>query len=502
MIPEIESIQVEKPVLVIGDLMLDEYHYGDVERVSPEAPVPVVRSQQHERRVGGAGSVVANLSALGVSTHVIGLIGNDEAGEHIREALASLGADVSDIVVSKDRPTSCKTRILAGVQHAGRGQQQILRLDREQVQPLSESEFSACRQALKRILDQPLSIILVSDYEKGLLGEELLQELLNEARARGIPVLVDPGRSGEWQKYRGATLICPNRYEASAASGMEVGDEVADHARVGEALVEKLHLEHCILTLDRDGITRVSKGGGLRRHPTRIQAVTDVAGAGDMVLSLLGLSLASGWSMDDACQLANLGAGLEIQKVGVQPVELWELSSARDAYCGLQKDPGHSIEEMVLIMDQYRSSQQTVVFTNGCFDLLHSGHLQLLEAARAFGDALIVGLNSDASVTRLKGPERPILPATERARLLGALSNVDHVVIFDEDTPESLIGQLLPDVLVKGADYSIEEVVGREVVEAAGGRVETVTLKPGFSTSGLIEQIRSGTRSCPETPEG
>lgn len=173
MIPEIESIQVEKPVLVIGDLMLDEYHYGDVERVSPEAPVPVVRSQQHERRVGGAGSVVANLSALGVSTHVIGLIGNDEAGEHIREALASLGADVSDIVVSKDRPTSCKTRILAGVQHAGRGQQQILRLDREQVQPLSESEFSACRQALKRILDQPLSIILVSDYEKGLLGEEL-----------------------------------------------------------------------------------------------------------------------------------------------------------------------------------------------------------------------------------------------------------------------------------------------------------------------------------------
>lgn len=502
MIPEIESIQVEKPVLVIGDLMLDEYHYGDVERVSPEAPVPVVRSQQHERRVGGAGSVVANLSALGVSTRVIGLIGNDEAGEHIREALASLGADVSDIVVSKDRPTSCKTRILAGVQHAGRGQQQILRLDREQVQPLSESEFSACRQALKRILDQPLSIILVSDYEKGLLGEELLQELLNEARARGIPVLVDPGRSGEWQKYRGATLICPNRYEASAASGMEVGDEVADHARVGEALVEKLHLEHCILTLDRDGITRVSKGGGLRRHPTRIQAVTDVAGAGDMVLSLLGLSLASGWSMDDACQLANLGAGLEIQKVGVQPVELWELSSARDAYCGLQKDPGHSIEEMVLIMDQYRSSQQTVVFTNGCFDLLHSGHLQLLEAARAFGDALIVGLNSDASVTRLKGPERPILPATERARLLGALSNVDHVVIFDEDTPESLIGQLLPDVLVKGADYSIEEVVGREVVEAAGGRVETVTLKPGFSTSGLIEQIRSGTRSCPETPEG
>jgi D-beta-D-heptose 7-phosphate kinase/D-beta-D-heptose 1-phosphate adenosyltransferase len=502
MIPAMDSIRIDKPVLVIGDLMLDEYHYGDVERISPEAPVPVVRSQQHERRVGGAGSVVANLAALGVATRVIGLVGADEAGEHIRESLSSLGADVSDIVVSKDRPTSCKTRILAGVQHAGRGQQQILRLDREQAHPATAEELESCQQALSRLLDQPLSIILVSDYEKGLLGEELLKSLMDGARARGIEVLVDPGRSGDWKKYEGATLICPNRYEASAASGLEVGEEVADHARVGETLVEQLQLQHCILTLDRDGMTRVTRGGGLRRHPTRVRAVTDVAGAGDMVLSLLGLALAAGWSIDEACQLANLGAGLEVQKVGVQPVELWELTAAREAHFGLQKQPGQSLEEMTRIMEQYREGNQTVVFTNGCFDLLHSGHLQLLEAARAFGDALIVGLNSDESVTRLKGPERPILPATERARLLGALSSVDHVVIFEEDTPEELIARLLPDVLVKGADYAIEEVVGREVVEAAGGRVETVTLKPGFSTSGLIEQIRSGTRSCPETPEG
>ncbi|OUU23551.1 MAG: D-glycero-beta-D-manno-heptose 1-phosphate adenylyltransferase [Planctomycetia bacterium TMED53] len=502
MIPEIDSLKIETPILVLGDLMLDEYHYGDVERVSPEAPVPVVNSSQHERRVGGAGSVVANLSALGVPTRVFGMTGADESGDYIRNALSQLGADVSDVIISNDRPTSCKTRILAGVQHAGRGQQQILRLDREESHPLSQDELADCRKALAGILEEPISIILVSDYEKGLLGQEIMEDLLQRAREKGIPVLVDPGRSGDWERYRGATLICPNRYEASTASGLDVGEEASDHARVGEVLVEKLQLDHCILTLDRDGITRISKGGGLRRHPTKVQAVTDVAGAGDMVLSLLGLALASGWSIDEACQLANLGAGLEIRKVGVQPVERWELSAERDALCGLPIDIDHSTEEMVQIMNQYRSAGQTVVFTNGCFDLLHSGHLQLLEAARAYGDVLIVGLNSDESVSRLKGPERPILPASERARLLGALSSVDHVVIFDEDTPESLIGDLLPDVLVKGADYAIEEVVGREAVEAAGGRVETVTLKPGFSTTGLIEQIRSGARSCPKPSEG
>ena len=502
MIPEVEDLSLDEPILIIGDLMLDEYFLGDVERISPEAPVPVVRAQQHERRVGGAGSVVANLSALGIPTKVLGLVGRDEAGDHIVSALSQLGADVEEVVTSDQRPTSCKTRILAGVQQAGRGQQQILRLDREEVQEISVEETLACRSALSRIFAGPLSMILVSDYEKGLLSEDLIQFVITEAKQRGIPVLVDPGRSGQWSKFTGATLICPNRFETSAATGMEVGAEVPEHAQAAESLIDRLKLEHCILTLDRDGITRVSKGGELRRHPTRVQAVTDVAGAGDMVLSLLGVALASGWSMDEACQLSNLGAGLEIQKVGVQPVERWELSAARDAHCGIQPDSARSASEMVRIVENYRTAEQKVVFTNGCFDLLHSGHLQLLEAARAFGDALVIGLNSDASVTRLKGAERPILPASERARLLGALACVDHVVIFEEDTPEQLIDALLPDVLVKGADYAIEEVVGREAVEAAGGRVETVTLRPGFSTTGLIEQIRSGTRSCPQTPEG
>jgi D-beta-D-heptose 7-phosphate kinase/D-beta-D-heptose 1-phosphate adenosyltransferase len=406
------------------------------------------------------------------------------------------------VIVCQSRPTIRKTRILAGVQHAGRGQQQVLRLDLEEKNPIDSSEQSLLIEAIENALEQDPAAVLISDYEKGLLEKSLLESLVEGAQRRSIPVLVDPGRSGRWSGYRGATLICPNRYEASSATGIDLDAEVEEQLRAGQALVEELELEHCILTLDRDGITRVSASGDSRRHPTRIQGVTDVAGAGDMVLSLLGAALASGWNIDDACQLANLGAGIEVQKVGVQPVERWELDAARSAWMGIVPIALRSSQQMQELVQQSKANGQTVVFTNGCFDLLHAGHLQLLEAARAFGDLLVVGINSDASVTRLKGPDRPILPATERARLLGALSCVDHVVVFDEDTPEALIGTLIPDVLVKGADYSVDEVVGKDLVEAAGGRVERITLVQGASTTGLIERIRSGTRTCPPTPEG
>ncbi len=501
MIPELDTLQ-KHTILVAGDLMLDEYHYGDIERISPEAPVPVVQGKQYEMRVGGAGSVVANLAALGVETSVIGMVGADEAGDHIREALEATGAAIDGVTVSASRPTIRKIRILAGVQHAGRGQQQVLRLDREEIHPLDEAELQALQLAVADALDRSPAALLISDYEKGLLGEELLKALIDGARARSIPVLVDPGRSGRWNGYRGATLICPNRYEACSASGIELDSSVEEQLEAGRGLISQLDLQHCVLTLDRDGITRISRGGDSRRHPTRVQEVTDVAGAGDMVLSLLGLAIASGWELDDACQLANLGAGIEVQKVGVQPVERWELEAARQSLAGTIPDQVRSPRQMEEIVANARSNGQAVVFTNGCFDLLHAGHLQLLEAARAFGDLLVVGINSDASVQRLKGPDRPILPATERARLLGALACVDHVVVFDEETPELLIAGLLPDVLVKGADYSLDQVVGREAVEAAGGRVERVTLVQGASTTGLIERIRRGTRTCPPTPEG
>jgi D-beta-D-heptose 7-phosphate kinase/D-beta-D-heptose 1-phosphate adenosyltransferase len=446
--------------------------------------------------------VVTNLAALGFEPIVVGMVGDDDGGRFIRQALEETGALTEGVIVCQSRPTIRKTRILAGVQHAGRGQQQVLRLDLEEKNPIDSSEQSLLIEAIENALEQDPAAVLISDYEKGLLEKSLLESLVEGAQRRSIPVLVDPGRSGRWSGYRGATLICPNRYEASSATGIDLDAEVEEQLRAGQALVEELELEHCILTLDRDGITRVSASGDSRRHPTRIQGVTDVAGAGDMVLSLLGAALASGWNIDDACQLANLGAGIEVQKVGVQPVERWELDAARSAWMGIVPIALRSSQQMQELVQQSKANGQTVVFTNGCFDLLHAGHLQLLEAARAFGDLLVVGINSDASVTRLKGPDRPILPATERARLLGALSCVDHVVVFDEDTPEALIGTLIPDVLVKGADYSVDEVVGKDLVEAAGGRVERITLVQGASTTGLIERIRSGTRTCPPTPEG
>jgi len=501
MIPELDTL-AEARILVVGDLMLDEYFYGDIERISPEAPVPVVQGRHHEMRVGGAGSVVTNLAALGFEPIIVGMVGDDDGGRFIRQALEETGALTEGVIVCQSRPTIRKTRILAGVQHAGRGQQQVLRLDLEEKNPIDSSEQSLLIEAIENALEQDPAAVLISDYEKGLLEKSLLESLVEGAQRRSIPVLVDPGRSGRWSGYRGATLICPNRYEASSATGIDLDAEVEEQLRAGQALVEELELEHCILTLDRDGITRVSASGDSRRHPTRIQGVTDVAGAGDMVLSLLGAALASGWNIDDACQLANLGAGIEVQKVGVQPVERWELDAARSAWMGIVPIALRSSQQMQELVQQSKANGQTVVFTNGCFDLLHAGHLQLLEAARAFGDLLVVGINSDASVTRLKGPDRPILPATERARLLGALSCVDHVVVFDEDTPEALIGTLIPDVLVKGADYSVDEVVGKDLVEAAGGRVERITLVQGASTTGLIERIRSGTRTCPPTPEG
>ena len=501
MIPELDTLS-DVRILVVGDLMLDEYFYGDVERISPEAPVPVVQSKYHETRVGGAGSVVTNLAALGCEVVVIGLVGNDDGGVEVRDSLEAVDANVDGVFVSSSRPTIRKTRVLAGVQHAGRGQQQILRLDREELRPLDRAEQDAILAAIEIAWTSTPAAVLISDYEKGLLEEDILRALIDGARSRSIPVLIDPCRSGNWSGYRGADLICPNRFEACSASGIDLDEVVENQLVAGELLLQQLQLKHCILTLDRDGITRVSQGGDHRRHPTSVRAVADVAGAGDMVLSLLGLALACRWDIDAACQLANLGAGVEVQKVGVQPVERWELAAARDSLRGASPDQTRSLSEMVQISSSLKSAGKVVVFTNGCFDLLHTGHLQLLEAARAFGDSLVIGINSDASVERLKGPERPILPASQRAQLLGALACVDHVVIFDEDTPEALIGELLPDVLVKGADYKVEEVVGREVVESAGGRVELVTLSPGASTTGLIEKIRRGTRTCPPTPEG
>ncbi|MGA1202489.1 MAG: D-glycero-beta-D-manno-heptose 1-phosphate adenylyltransferase [Planctomycetota bacterium] len=492
-IPSLESLGSPR-ILVIGDLILDEYLWGDVSRISPEAPVPVLRVRHREHRCGGAGSVVENLVALGARVEAIGLVGADEAGRAITDRFESQGVPTAGLISCEDRPTTLKTRMLGGVQHANRGRQQVLRVDQEEDRPVEperiESALARCRAWLE---GEAPAAILLSDYEKGLLVPELISGVVALAAPLGVPVLVDPGRSVDYDRYRGATLICPNRFETEQATGITVR-RPEDAERAGRALVERLSLEHAALTLDRDGITCVSQGGGARSFPTRVRSVTDVAGAGDMVLSLLGIALAAGWEIDDAIRLANLGAGIEVSKVGVVPVERWEIEQAAALDGGESPSKVRSLPELARILARERSAGQQIVFTNGCFDLLHAGHVQLLEKARALGQVLVLGLNTDRSIREQKGPQRPVLAGEERARVLSGLASVDHIVFFDEETPAELVEAVQPDILVKGQDYADKVVVGREVVEARGGRVELVDLREGSSTSAIIERIHRAER--------
>ena len=489
-------------ILVVGDLILDEYLWGDVSRISPEAPVPVLRVRHREHRSGGAGSVVENLVVLGARVEACGLIGKDEVGEALVARFAAIGVDIAGLFVSDERPTTRKTRLLGGVQHASRARQQVLRVDWEEDRPASSAEVAWVLDRAERLLAaDPPAAILLSDYEKGLLTPELVGALVSMGREAGIPVLVDPGRSVDYARYRGAWLVCPNRYETQQATGISPTDEGSARA-AGERLIERLGLEHAALTLDRDGIHLVSRGGSSRSFPTRVRSVTDVAGAGDMVLSLLGLAAAARWSIEDSVRLANLGAGIEVSKIGVTPVELWEIEQAMAAEGGEAPSKVRSLSELRRILERERAAGQRVVFTNGCFDLLHAGHVQLLEQARGLGHLLVVGLNSDRSIREQKGEGRPVLPADERARVLSGLAAVDHIVFFDEETPARLVESIEPDVLVKGRDYADKVVVGREVVEARGGRVVLVDLRPGASTTSIIERViaareRSGRTSPP-----
>ena len=479
----------EPRILVIGDLILDEYLWGDVSRISPEAPVPVLRVRHREHRSGGAGSVIENLAVLGAKVDACGLIGDDEAGRTLRARCEEIGVDPLGLIVAPDRPTTLKTRMLGGVQQANRGRQQVLRVDWEEDRPVESGLIEQVLARVSTLLETaPPAAILCSDYEKGLLSPELLGRVIALGKKFSIPVLVDPGRSVDYARYAGAWLICPNRFETEQATGVTITD-AASATRAGEQLVERLGLAHAALTLDREGIHCVSSDRSAQTFPTRVRSVTDVAGAGDMVLSLLGIAIGAGWSIDDAIRLANLGAGIEVSKIGVTPVEKWEIEQAAATDGGDGPSKVRSLGELVRILERERAAGQKIVFTNGCFDILHAGHVQLLERARGFGQLLVLGLNSDRSIRAQKGESRPVQDADERGRVLSGLAAVDHIVFFDEETPAELVAALEPDVLVKGQDYSDKIVVGREVVESRGGRVELVDLREGSSTTSIIDRI-------------
>jgi D-beta-D-heptose 7-phosphate kinase/D-beta-D-heptose 1-phosphate adenosyltransferase len=464
-------------VLVVGDVMLDRYIWGDVERISPEAPVPIVHAIHRNERPGGAANVAMNISGLGSKASLFGFAGDDEDGNALAACLRDAGI-VSELTRLGTHPTTAKLRILSG-------KQQMLRLDTEQVAGYPAEAYAALIARVEAAMDSADAVVL-SDYAKGGLTEEVCQRVITAAGKRKIPVLVDP-KQRDFSRYRGATAICPNLQELSVVLGIPAKDTDALLA-AGQSLVTELGLQYLVATMSDKGIAVLTGNSGFIA-PAVARQVFDVSGAGDTVIATLALAFASGLGMETAVQLANVAAGIVVGKVGTVPVNRDELLTSLMPEIGLQA------EEKVLTLDPlkvriaaWRSTGQKIVFTNGCFDLLHIGHITLLEDARREGDRLIVAINSDASVRDLKGPARPIVGERERGRILAALAAVDAVIVFDDPTPLRLIVELKPDVIVKGGDYNEDNVVGAAEVRSWGGRVRIVPTVEGFSTTRLIEK--------------
>jgi D-beta-D-heptose 7-phosphate kinase/D-beta-D-heptose 1-phosphate adenosyltransferase len=480
-------------VLVLGDVMLDRYVWGNAERISQEAPVILLRADKREERLGGASSVATMLQALGAKTSVVGTVGTDADGFRARHILTGLGIDAEGVSADADRPTTVKERYIGRAQ--AKHPQQMIRVDYEDRSPVSASVERHLADVLEAKLREA-DIVLVSDYDKGVCTPALLQATVRAARARGIRVIADPTRGGDYSKYRGCSSMTPNRLEAGLATNRTIhthADALASAAQLRDAL----DLEAGIVTLDKDGMALAHGDGRSAIFPTRPRAVYDITGAGDMVMATLGLALAAGADYADAIRLANVAGGLEVEKIGVATVSREEIVAdlLHAPFRAAERVPGAtkvlSLQLLRAELDARRAKGQTVAFTNGCFDVLHAGHVQYLAEARRQADCLVVGLNSDESVRGLKGPTRPLNPVEARALVLAGLQDVDFVTIFAEATPANVIEAVRPDVLVKGADYSKEQVVGAALVESYGGRVHLADLRAGFSTTNLIERMKA-----------
>ena len=463
-------------VLVVGDVMLDRYWHGAASRISPEAPVPVVHIRDLEERVGGAGNVALNLAALGVQTRLLGLIGNDDSAAALTRLLAQSRVE-NRLLVNRDAPTITKLRVMS--RH-----QQLIRLDFEET-AAAAALGSIRRDDFAAALDG-VQVVALSDYGKGALADSAA--LIEVARAAGKVVLVDP-KNRDFGRYRGASVVTPNLLEFEQVAGPCHNDgEMVEKAR---QLLAQFEIEAILITRGEHGMTLVPAGGEPVHWPTEAREVFDVTGAGDTVLAFLAATLAAGESLETAAALANLAAGIAVGKMGTAVVTASEMLRA------LAAEPGgaHTIlseEELLAAVQRARLRNESVVMTNGCFDLLHAGHVDYLARAAELADRLIVAVNSDASVAALKGPQRPIVPLAQRMTVLAALAAVDWVVAFDEPTPERLICAVRPDVLVKGGDYTPGEVAGGECVVANGGRVEILPFVAGCSTSAIIDAIRRG----------
>lgn len=474
-------------ILVAGDFMLDRYAYGHADRLAPDAPVPVLAVQRTESMPGGAGNVCLDLAALRCEAVALGVVGDDEPGRTLTAALQNAGVDTSGLVTSSGRPTTVKHNIVGLAQH--RHPQKMFRLDTEDKTPLDANTLTALLQKAEALLENA-DVLCLEDYNKGVLGEALCQDLIALARQRGVPVLVDPAAINGYTKYRGATAITPNRTEAQLATAPgKLQPEPLPLGAMARKLKADLGLSHVVITLDKSGSVLLDENDQLHTLTTVARTVYDVTGAGDMVLAALAAALANGAPWIDAVELANVAAGLEVEKAGVVPIPLEELLLAVLQLHHDRLGKARPAETLYRELAAHRKQGKTIVFTNGCFDILHAGHVAYLRAAAKLGDLLVVGLNSDDSIRRLKGDGRPVNHAADRLLVLSELQSVDYLVEFDEDTPLKLIEAIEPDVLTKGADYTREAVVGHEAVEAHGGRVELIDLVEGRSTTNIIRKL-------------
>ena len=464
--------------LVIGDVMLDRYLIGDVGRISPEAPVPIVLLSEQNERAGGAANVAANLALLGMQTHIIGCVGNDTEGSGLKKIISAMDVDPSGIINSTHRPTIAKTRILGG-------HQQMLRLDQESLTPFTLKETAQVLKMVDAKLALKPSIVILSDYAKGLLSPSVCQHIISTCKAHNIPVLVDP-KGRDYAKYSGATALTPNKKETAEACDTNV-DDVALIEK-STALKNSLKLDFLAVTRGAEGITLIDSD--THQIAATAQKVFDVSGAGDTVIATLATGLAHGLSPYESLQLANLAAGIVVGKVGTVPITSNELLEALVQQQGnTQANKVCDLAQLISRVESWKASQQKIVFTNGCFDLLHAGHVTYLEAAKKRGDKLILGLNTDRSVSAIKGPTRPVVHEGDRARVLAALESVDAVILFDEETPLNLINKIKPDVIAKGSDYTADQVIGGKEVESWGGEIALIDLVEGRSTSNIIKKL-------------
>jgi len=468
-------------LLVVGDLMLDEYLWGEVDRISPEAPVQVVAIQKEDFALGGAGNVVNNAVALGAKVSVVGVIGTGRNGRLLLKRFNELGVDTAGIIQEPDRATTQKTRIIAANQH-------VLRIDRETKQNISGPTLD---KMIRLILDKmpDIDVVLISDYGKGLITKNLLSKVTASAKKHKKMIIVDP-KGLDFSKYSGVSILTPNKKEAALASGVEINNE-SSLEKAANKLLENISLDNLLITCGKDGMVLFEKN----KEPFRVKAearqVFDVSGAGDTVLAVFGLAVASGASIHNSVAIANTAAGIVVGKVGTATVSKQELASAIKTDDHGLPAKYKDLFELPALVEDLKKKGKRLVLTNGCFDLLHAGHIMLFSASKQLGDILVVAIDDDESVKKLKGSGRPVLNAKERSRILSALDAVDYVVVFSSHELKKLIEIIQPDVLTKGSNYTSKEVFGRELVEKYGGRVKLIPVTENISSTRIINNIKS-----------